>query len=79
MRKPGPPLPAVDARPLQPLPGLKIDALRSFFAEDQPLRVHGPAALEWVDDAEGTARPHALVATPLSGGAPSSLPLRSSR
>jgi response regulator RpfG family c-di-GMP phosphodiesterase len=52
-------------RPIEPLPALDVAKLREFFRDDQPLRVQGAAAEEFLVRTNEHARPAALVATPL--------------
>jgi response regulator RpfG family c-di-GMP phosphodiesterase len=52
-------------RPAEPLPTLDVVKLREFFRDDQPLRLQGAAAEEFLVRSNDDARPTALVATPL--------------
>ena len=57
-----------DFRPLQALPLIDVEKLREYFADDKPLKVHGPTTIEWMLPSsidENSAKPQALVATPL--------------
>jgi response regulator RpfG family c-di-GMP phosphodiesterase len=55
-----------DFRPRSGVGGLDGEAMREYFADDQPLRVHGTDTLAYLVDVPEDLTPHSLVATPLS-------------
>ncbi|MBZ0120775.1 MAG: response regulator [Sandaracinaceae bacterium] len=55
-----------DFRPKTGVGVLDSAALKEFFAEDRPLRVHGKDALRFFSSVPEELTPHSLIATPLS-------------
>ena len=55
-----------DFRPRSGVGQLDALALRDFFSEDKPLRVHGPPAREWFAHMPADLTAHSLIVTPLS-------------
>lgn len=52
-------------RPVSELARLDSAGLKSYFAEEQTLRLHGAATYDFLELPEGGMKPHSLVVTPL--------------